>query len=211
MEKSILQYQISDWKQLSKVQSNLSPDLKISVSSYLQNDDITGTKIEVLHPTYGTLFAYIIDPRGELVLPIRTSTDDIIHTSTILNELRRFGFYVDYQEEYNMSRGQVEFLRTVQGLHFDKIRLMCVYENNDVDVKTNYIVAFDIRNLTDWLNSSYSCSRREFEKAVSLGYAFNISGLEYAQRYNWSWVYNSIFDLNQILSRYEDEDEELNW
>ena len=205
MDKTILQYQISDVSQLSKCKSNNCPELRINVSDYIQNSDIEGTKVSVVHPIYGTLFAYVINPRGLLVTRIDRCETDIIRGSTLLNELKRYGFYISYEPECSLPMSQVNLLKTLQGLHYDKLRLIVVYEDSDPDISENYVTAFTIKNHPDWINSGYSIPRREWEQALIDGSAFNVSGLDYADKFNWDWVYNSIIDIDQIVSRYPDE------
>lgn len=182
--------------------SNNSPDLKINVSTFMQNDEIVGKHVEVYHPIYETLFAYTITPKGGLITEFDDTTD-VMHTSTLLNELKRYGFYVDYVEEFNLSSGQIDLLRTVSGLHYDKLRLVAVHEDRDYDIVKNYIIAFNMKTHSQWLNSNYSPSRIEFNQALLDGSAFNISNMEYASQYNWSWIYNAVFDIDEILSRYD--------
>jgi hypothetical protein len=203
LDSNILQYQISDWTQLSKCQSNNSPDLKISVSKYMQNWDIEGTKIEVKHPTYGVLFAYTILPKGELITDITKEPLEVMHKQTLLNELRRYGFYVDYQEEAHLPAGQVNLLRTIQGLKFDKIRLFSVADTSTEFYDTIRITAFNVFEHDAWLNPGYSPSKKEWEAAILDGTAFNISGLDEAMKYDWDWLYNGVYDLDAILLRYE--------
>lgn len=206
MEKTILQYQISDWFQLSKCQSNNCPELRIKVSRYMQNVDIEGTKIEILHPKYGVLFAYTILPKGKLISTFKHCKCDVFNTNVLLNELQRYGFYVDFVEENHLSSNVVRLLKTIQGLKFDKIRLMTVHEDNDKSVSDLYITAFNITGHDQWLNAGYSPSRSEWESAILDGSAMNVSGLFEAQKYNWSWIYNGIFDIDQLLSRYDSND-----
>jgi len=205
MENSILQYNISAWSQLTECKSNNSPDLEIKVFSYIQNDDIVGLKVAVMHPVYGTLMAYTIDPKGELVTDITKEESDIMHSSTLLNELKRYGFYVSFTEEAHLSSGQVNLLKTIQGLNYDKLRLCVVYENNNLDDTRWYVTAFNVKENPDWINSNYSPSRIEWETALVQGSAFNVSGLAYASQYRWDWLYNSVMDIDQILANYEDE------
>lgn len=202
MEKTILQYQISDWSQLSKCHSNNSPELKIVVSKHIQNDDILGTNICVKHPKYGVLFSYTVDARGDLTSDMENCSD-IITYPILLSELRRYGFYIDYVPEYNLPDHQVDLLRTIRGLHFDKIRVCVVHEIDDYSVTTLYITAFDVKFNPDWLNAGYSPSRKEWENAILNGSAMNVSGLGSAKKFNWSWMYNAVFDIDQILDRYD--------
>lgn len=204
MDNTILQYQISDWSQLSKCCSNNSPDLKICVSKYIQNFDIEGTKVEVKHPQYGTLFAYTIRPKGNLITNINCQDLEVMHSQTLLNELRRYGFYVDYVEEANLSSGQVNLLKTIQGLKFDKLRIFAVHDIADDFNSSLRITAFNMQNHDQWLNAGYSPSKKEWESAILDGSAFNVSGLEEANNYSWDWLYNAIYDIDEILMRYED-------
>ena len=210
MDKTILQYEISDWHQLKDCQSNNSPILKIKVCDFIQNPDILGTKIEVCHQLYGTLFAYTIQPKGNLISYCDLDLDQqyIMNRYTLLNELKRYGFYVDYVEESYLESGLVELLRTIQGLKFDKIRIISVHENADKYDLTNYICAFNILENPNWVNAGYSPSKTEWENSLINGSALNVSGLEYANKFNWSWLYNSVIDLDVILSRYEEDDNE---
>lgn len=204
-DSSILQYQISDWKQLSKCKSNNSPDLQICVSEYMQNQDIEGVKVEVKHPIYGTLLAYTILPKGQLITDITRKNLEVMHKQTLLNELSRYGFYVDFQEEENLSSGQVALLRTIQGLKFDKIRMFSINDASYSWEDSLVITAFNIESHENWLNAGYSPTKREWESAILDGTAFNVSGLDEAKKYNWDWTYNAILDLDQILSRYSDD------
>lgn len=203
-QSTILQYTISDWSQLSKCQSNNSPDLKISVSQYMQNWDIEGTKVEIKHPVYGILFAYTILPKGDLITDITSQDLEVMHKETLLNELRRYGFYVDYQEEEHLPVGQVNLLRTIQGLRFDKIRMFSVHDAASEFADTIRITAFNISEHDQWLNPGYSPSKKEWEAAILDGTAFNVSGLDEAEKYHWDWMYNGVYDLDAILLRYED-------
>ena len=207
MEKTILQYQISDWAQLSKCQSNNSPDLHIRVSKFINNDDLEGTRISIYHEIYGDLFVYVIGPKGDLVSnDIYCRSLNVITPDILLNELMRFGFYVDYQEEYHLSTGQVNLLRTIQGLKFDKIRVLAVHDDADTSSQEIYVVAFNIQSNEFWINSGYSPSRSEYESSILNGSAMNVSGLQEAKNYNWSFLYNSVQDIDQILSRYDENE-----
>ena len=203
LDNTILQYQISDWSQLTKCMSNNSPELKIKVSKYMQNRDIRGTKVEVFHPHYGTLLAYTIQPKGNLITDITDLDLDIMHSQTLLNELRRYGFYVDFVQEANLSSGQVALLRTIQGLKFDKIRLCSIRDLSANFTKSLRVTAFNIQNHDQWLNSGYSPTKQEWDNAILDGSAFNVSGLDEAMKYNWDWLYNAVYDIDEILSRYE--------
>lgn len=204
MDKTILQYQISDWSQLSNCMSNNSPELKIIVCNYVQNDDIEGTKIEVHHPVYGTLLAYTISPKGNLITDITDKDIDVMHTQTLLNELRRYGFYVDFVEEENLPEGQINLLKSLKAFNFDKLRICSIHSDYEDFYSTIRVTAFNIKENPYWINSGYSPSKAEWENALLNGSAFNVSGLDGAEDYSWDWVYNAIIDIEELLEKYED-------
>lgn len=194
-----LQYRISDWHQAIKCQSNLSPDLKISVGDLIQNRDITGIRISVEHRVYGNLFTCLTQAEGVLV------NEDIprsLNMETVLNELERFGFYIQWVEEPHISAGVYELLSTIRALNYDKVRMVCVHESSRPDVRTNYIAAFSIDKLPGWINASYSPSSKEWESAIVSGNALNISNWDKGS-YDWSWLYNSIYDIDQLVEEYD--------
>lgn len=200
-----LQYRVSSWNQLSQCKSNNSDELEIKVSKYTQNYDIEGTKISVVHPKYGTLFAYTIWPKGDLITDITGDIDNVVTHDILLNELKRYGFYVMFVEENRLPAGQVRLLRTLQGLHFDKIRMISVQDLSSDFQASIRITAFNVQKHEDWLNSGYSPTKLEWESAILDGTAFNISGLDEAKKYSWNWLYNIIADIDKILLR-NDED-----
>ena len=204
----LLQYKINSWDQLSQCRSNNSPDLRIRVSKYVQNQDIEGTKIEVTHPTYGTLFALTILPRGDLITNIEKDNLDTIHHDQLLNELKRYGFYVLYEESEYLPSGQVRLLKTLQGLRFDKLRLFVVHDLSDQWEDTLRVTAFNLIDHQDWLNASYSPSKKEWETAILDGTAFNVSGLDEAKKYHWDFLYNNIEDIDKIILRNEEHEDE---
>ena len=207
MDNNNLHYEISDWKQLTKCLSNNSNELRISVCNYVQNSDIEGTKISVVHPHYGVLFSYTIDPIGKLVTDIDSEDIEVVNTQILLNELKRYGFEVVYKEEEHLPESQVDLLRSIQKLNFDKLRL-CVVHDGDVVEKRVCIIAFNIIGNEHWLNAGYSPNKYELHKAILDGSALNVSGLTDVHKYSWDWLYNVIIDLNDLLSKYDEDESE---
>ena len=146
----------------------------------------------------------MIDPRGDLISDyVRETELDILTTDQILNELARFGFYVNYEEEPNLTKTTIQVLKTVKELEYDKIRLMFVHSNTDTLSGTIYVVAFNVASNEHWLNSGYSASQSEFTKAITEGTAFNVSNLNSAKSLDWSWLYNSVQDVTDIILTWE--------
>lgn len=199
MESNYRRYRISDWSQLADCRSNSSKDLRISVTEYINNPDIEGTQIEVRHPKYGTLMAYIIKPVGNLTLPLPRGTDNVMTSSILLNELKRYGFYVEYREERTLPPGQIELINSAKSLGGRKLRLMRVYDSKDPEVADVYVVAFDPGKVPDWMNSGYSCSKTEFMEVLYKGHAFNLSTMAATAKYRWDWLYNAVYDVYALL------------
>lgn len=216
MDKTILQYQISDWHQLVDCKSNTSPDLKISITDFLNNDEIQGTRVSIVHPAYGSLFSMLVGDYfyGSLVSPIAYQSSyeirecDTNINQVILKELARYGFYVFYKEDERLPIKQVEFLKSINNFNFDKLKLVSVYQDNDLNQTELYIAAFNIEFLPTWLNAGYSPSRTEWVNAISKGYALNVSSLNKNPEFKWDWLYNRIVDLPSLLSMYEDNSDE---
>lgn len=211
MDKSILQYRISDWHQLKDCKSNTSPDLKISITDFINNDEIQGTRISINHPYYGSLFSMLVGDYccGSLVSPI---VDDDLYARNketiginqiILNELARYGFYVFYKEEEHLPLAQVEFLKAIKTFNFDKLKLVSVFEDKDLTQTKIYLAAYNIEALPAWINAGYSPSRSEWVQAISKGYALNVSTICKNSEFKWDWMYNQIVDLNALLEKYE--------
>ena len=196
---NLLQYKISSWDQLSKCQSNNSVDLSIKVRHFVNSTELNGTNVSVIHKDYGTLLSYTIFPQGEMITDI--TKDDIpkMTSEILLDELKRYGFYIVYEEESHLPLGQVDLLKTLAGLKFDKIRILSIHDISDVWEDTIRVTAFSIERKPNWLNSGYSPSVKERREAILDGSAFNVSGLPEAKKYDWSFLYNSIQDIHTLI------------
>lgn len=195
-----LRYQISNWKQLSRCKSNNSRELSIHVTEFVQNFMVSGLRITVDHTNLGTLFAYVIDARGDL---ISNSSDSIIpfelSPDEILKELEKFGFLVTYNPRSLLKGNQIEYLMTLQNLHFDKLRVLTVkHIARDVIANTKHIVAFNVKDNPNWINNSYVASNEEYIKSLQDGSAIDITNVSETQRYDWSWL-DYVGNISDIL------------
>lgn len=197
-----LQYQISDWKQLTSCMSNTSRDLKIGVRTFQNNSKLTGTLITVSHSTFGTIFACIIDPHGSCIYRPSESIVPILTTEQVLQQLKLFGFYVTFKEDDTLPQSQLDFLRTLNTLHFDKIRMINTWWY-DYGIKQykQYIVAFNVSTLGDWINAAFQPSKANFITALENGAAMNISSIPESVNSGWSWVFlnNKVLNISDIL------------
>ena len=195
-----LRYQISNWHQLSKCKSNNSKSLYISVTDFIQDNRLSGLRIQVMHNVFGALFTYIVGAKGGLVSKVYNSETHELSTDQILLELGKYGFYITFKEYENLGGDQLAYLMTLQSLHFDKLRLLNAWDApNGVKEFTQYIVAFNVEQNPDWLNAGYAPSQSEFVEALTNGSAINLTSISETRNFRWDWLYNWVADIDDIL------------
>lgn len=199
-----LRYRISDWSQLALCRSNNDADMRIEVTSFILNDDLGGTRISIVHPSFGNLFTYIVGSCGSLVASSRNG--EYISELTpgeILNELERFGFLVEFSPKEMISGKQIQYLMTLQELGYDKIRILPVHRTHlGEEVFTSYVVAFNVSKHERWLEVKYSPSTKEFETSCIDGTAYNISNVPATKHFRWDWLEGWIGDIRDIIRDY---------
>lgn len=192
-----LRYSISDWRQLSKCKSNNSRELSITVTDYFNNDMIQGLKISVDHRIYGTLFATVLDATGLIVTPTNELTNNLPN-ATILAELAKFGFFVTFDEELNLSKDQIRYLITIRRLDYDKLRLLTVV-NPSTQTAVTKVVAFQVDPLGDWLNNAYEPSEKEFLSALDDGTAINLTDISKTKQFRWDWLKDLVVNIDDVI------------
>lgn len=195
-----LRYNISSWHQLSKCLSNNSRHLKITVTDLVQNSNLMGLRISVVHPEFGTLFSTVLNASGSLVSTDYVNSADSLTNAQILNELAKYGFYVTYEGRSHLSEEQLQYLRTLQDLHFNKLRK---FHMNTQGVASNVvqtiIVVFDADSHLDWMNNEYQPRKTEIDTALINGSAVNISTISTTCRFDWSWL-DYVASIEDILA-----------
>lgn len=212
MNQMPLRYNISSWRQLPQCMSNNSKDLRLHVTDYVHDDVFRGFRISLDHCKYGTLFACVLNARGYMISPsedfekLDPLIDDVkypisteLSTDQILTELRKYGFWINYNHRENLPGGQIEYLMTLQGLHFDKIRVLNVWKsvNGEKQFKI-YIVAFKSCAHKYWLNNAYSPSEKEFSEALLKGTATNLTEICQTKNYRWDWL-DYVANIDDII------------
>ncbi len=198
-----LRYKISSWKQLPLCRSNNDRDLKITVTELSCDSALYGFRISVVHPKFGTLFSELLCASGSFITPLEVTNETSafeLSVDYILQELQKFGFIVEYNPREHLPDSMIEYLRTLQGLGFDKLRILNVYEihmNGVTDYKW-YVVGFITCKHKYWLNNNYSASKKEFTNALLQGSAINISEISSAKHFNWSWL-DYVANIEDIL------------
>lgn len=197
-KKQPLRYKISAWSQLSKCLSNNSKSLHIVVSEFIQDSRLLGTRISVEHDEFGPLFTCLVNATGVLLSSNEKGVVPELLPSQILSELSKFGFLVTYNPITGLTSSQIEFLLTIKQLHFDKIRILSVYD--EINSSKEYVVAFNSHSNGDWLNNAYSPSQSEFIHSIGEGTAFNISKINDKNNiYNWSWLYGFVANIDDVV------------
>lgn len=197
-----LRYSISSWRQLVEVKSNNDQSLSISVTDFIQNDDLHGFRISINHPMYGVLFSYVLNARGTLITeePYTNERVDEMSVDDLLRELHRFGFEVVYRKESALTGSQIDYLMTLNHLCFDKIRVVNVWYQNEFGVQETkpYVVGFNADSLSDWMNVSYKPSIKEFKNALLDGTAINLNEISRTKRFDWDWL-DSVESIDDII------------
>lgn len=197
-----LEYRISSWKQLPQCLSNNSRELSIKVTDFIQDDRISGLRIAVYHTTFGVLFATVLDAAGSMISTGYNRIVSEMKPESILSELAKFGFIIEYEPATKLKGDQIQYLMTLKNLHFDKIRLMDVYKQDDVTGTKStqtFVVAFNVEKNSNWLNNDYSCSIVEFADALTNGSAMNITGISETRNYNWTWLSEFVANIDDII------------
>ena len=185
-----LRYKISSLNQLPKCMSNNSRQLHIHVAEIINDHRLQGTLVRLDHDDFGTLFACLVDGAGTLLTPDATNHFPEFTTQEILTELKKYGFEIYFNPEEALSSEQLSYLVTLNGLGFDKIRILNVYEQLQSGALsfTPTVVAFKVSAHGDWLNNSYSAHLTELQKGLTDGTAINISAISKEKKFRWDWL-----------------------
>lgn len=198
MSSQPLQYNISDWHQLSDAKSNNSRDLKICVSDIIQDNRLTGTRIQLNHTHFGVLFACVLKAQGTMVTEFNDNLVVEFTTQQILAELKKYGFLITYNPRAHLPGNQLEYLMSLHKLGYQKLRIMNVYKYvNGVKQFQWYVIAFNIDD-ANWLNNGYAISETEFMNALRDGKCVNISAISKTNRWSWSWL-DYVANIEDIL------------
>ena len=201
---SLLRYKISSWKQLPKCKSNNDTGLKITVAEIVNNDLLTGLRIQVVDSWCGVLFSEVLNARGALVSSSENagarSTSYQLDDDTILKMLRKYGFLISYDPRIHLSEDQIDTLKSLKGLHFDKLRILNVKSVNGIQVESFkwYVVGFKTCNHPRWLSNTYEASIEEFKAGLVDGTVFNISEAASMKNFDWSWL-DYVANIDDII------------
>lgn len=195
MQMTPLRYNISSWRQLPQCLSNTSRKLSLKITDFFNQANFAGFRISVVHELYGVLFSCCLNTSG----PVVDSSVPDMSTSAILEQLAKFGFNVSYNPRQHLSGEQISYLMTLNGLDFDKLRIISVSSYLFGEQKiTNYIVAFNVAALPDWVDITYSPSDKEFSAALKAGSVVNLTAVTKEKNFVWDWL-NYVASIEDIL------------
>lgn len=194
-----LRYNISDWHRLPECKSNNSRLLSISVSDFINDKRLSGIRISIEHQYLGTLFAYVICAKGDIIDDIDGDYLPELSTKQLLTELAKYGFYITYNQRAHLSGTQLDYLMTLSGLGYDKLRILSTYSYiNGIKQFSSKVIVFNSPKNPDWLNLAYSPSELELLAAFNSGSAINISAISRSKEFSWAWL-DYVADIQDIL------------
>lgn len=192
-------YRISDWHQLTRCLSNNSRDLSITVTDFIQNFKLNGIRIQVSHNEFGVMFACVVNSSGSLISSDSSNWAVDMTPASIIQQLAKFGFLVEYSPVDHLPGHQLRFLQTISKLNFDKLRVLPVNSLSDGSKSVRYcLVAFNVKDNPTWINSSYVASSAEYLAALSNGSAMNLENISDQNNYDWSWL-DYVANISDIL------------
>lgn len=201
-----LRFRISSWRQLTGCRSNNDPDFRIHVTDFYNNRTLRGFRIRVDHPAFGDVFCCVLHARGTAVTDVDEYGRSELSESCILAELAKFGFFIEYAHEENLSGRQIQYLMTLKQLDYDKIRIINVWSApNGAKQWAPKVVAFQSRRLGNWLNNAYSPSEREFTAALVDGVAINLTDISKTKQFRWDWLKEFVGNIDDILADNADD------
>lgn len=204
-----LRYEINNWSQITKCQSNSSKNLHLKYAQVIDKN-LSGQIIRVEHDKYGCLFAYLVEGSGKLLME---SDDGMYHEwapDDILKELEKYGFYIRFARSFNIDGDQIELLMTLQGLHMDKIRFLPVAPDQPDPLRKigpvqTKLIAFKIGPEDRLLDNRYVCSESRFAEMLIDGFVMNLTDLIVVKRYNWKFLDDKVLDIDSILGSLNSE------
>lgn len=194
-----LQYSITSWRQATKCLSNNNKDLHIKIADVISEPLLSGMRISVESNTFGTLFSTIINATGTMI------SNPGMHemtTDEILIQLGKYGFDISYDEQAHLPIEQVEYLLTLQGLFYDKIRVLGVRIDGSADNAKPYLVAFKVAAHPMWLDNTRVVTKTEFQNALVDGTAINLTDISNTKHFKWDWL-TYVADIEDIIADQE--------
>lgn len=187
-----LRFKINDIHKLSQCKSNNSRCLSINVSDLLQNNILTGIRIELVHETLGVIFAYVVNANGSIVSEL-SDISNMISIDNVLYELKRYGFDIEYEESTKLDGRTLDLLFSLSKLGFDKIRVLQVMEGLCMK---SYIIGFKSDAHPRWLNNLYVAYYNEYLSGLTDGTLIDISAI--TKDIDWHWL-NFVGNIDDIL------------
>ena len=97
----------------------------------------------------------------------------------------------------------LDYLITLDGLGYDKIRIMFVdkptsHPGQD-DEPLWFVVAFKVKDHPRWIQNTYRATESEISEGAMNGTAINISAISKEKKFNWSFLGDYVLNIKDIL------------
>lgn len=195
----LLRYEISSWTQVGQCLSNTDRRLHL-VCSRIMSTSLQGMTVRVEHDEYGCLFSYLIDGYGASLSDLQVTP---FTTDQILEQLKRFGFYIVFKRHAKLPGKMLQYLLTLDGLGYDKIRIMFVDKPKPLpgedDEPKWFVVAFKVKEHPKWINNTYRAKESEISEGTMNGTVINISAMSQEKRFDWNFLGDYVLNIKDIL------------
>ena len=179
-----LRYRISNWTQLPLCKSNYSAALHVRVANFVNDSRLQGQRITIFHDEFGEVFSAMIAASGSIV---NSSIPCCVTDQGILRELERFGFMVEYRPIAHLKSDILRLLISLDGLGYDKIRVLKLKNVPLSDKTDSVIVAFKTAEHPEWLNVSYEETYRVYAESAANGSAYTFYRVP-KDDVDWTWL-----------------------
>ena len=194
-----LTYQISSWTQIGSCLSNTDRKLHASCSKIVAST-LEGTVVRVDHEDFGCLFSYLVDGEGSSLSDLPVT---FLSTQDILAQLKRLGFYIIYKEEQHLPGDMLNYLATLDGLGYDKIRVLYLdvppVMPGEAAEPIWCVVAFKVAAHPEWIHNTYRAQESELVQGALAGTAINISAISKEKKFNWGFLKDYVLNIKDIL------------
>lgn len=194
-----LQYEITSWMQIGECLSNTDRHLH-AFCKQITDDTLQGLVVGVNHDKFGCLFSYLVQGQGSLISHLSVAP---MSTKDILEQFKRFGFYIVFKEEKHLSGKLVEYLITLDKLDYDKIRILYVdcpppMIGQD-DIAKYYVVAFKVTAHPKWIDNTYRATEEEITEGTMNGTVINVSAISAEQKFRWNFLGDYVLNISDII------------
>ena len=157
---------------------------------------------------YGVLFAAMIQGSGQLIDDEDEDGNDLpfLTTDQILEQIKKFGFYVIYDVKSNLPDATLDFFQSLLQLGYEKITAVLL-QTTDKDGNTIWkkqiIIFKPTEQNMDLMSYGMKLSRAKYLEKVNSGSIINAT---HEKGIKWDWV-DSLYGLADIMEENADKED----